>query len=64
MLTYAQDWELGHSPVTTGRAPWLPSVFIQAVHAASAAMRSARQHAQQRAYATVTGREKIGGVRS
>lgn len=32
-IAYHGDWEAGHSPVTTGRAPWLPAPFLHAMHA-------------------------------
>ena len=33
MIAAYNDWEGGHTPVTTGQAPWLPMIFVQAVHA-------------------------------
>ncbi len=32
MLAYFEDWKDGHSPVTTGRAPWLAGPFVEAMH--------------------------------
>lgn len=32
MLAAFQDWKIGHSPVSMGRAPWLPVPFLQAMH--------------------------------
>lgn len=33
MSLYFDDWKLGIHPVGTGRAPWLPTPFVQAMHA-------------------------------
>lgn len=32
VANFYADWEQGHSPVTTGQAPWLPSKFVQGMH--------------------------------
>lgn len=33
MIACYNDFDAGHTPVTMGRAPWLPSPFVQAMHA-------------------------------
>ena len=40
MVQYHSDWEKGHTPVTTGRAPWLTVPFVQAMHCISSLVRA------------------------
>lgn len=54
MLTWAEDWELGHTPVTMGRAQWLTVPFIQAMHV----VKSTRN--QQRREAVARREKKVG----
>lgn len=49
MLAAFQDWQVGHSPVTTGRAQWLPAPFIQAMHVARNVIREQEAAARRKA---------------
>ena len=60
ILSYHSDWIRGHTPVTTGRAPWLPTPFMQAMHATDAAFAQVRK---QRADEKKAARDLQGGVR-
>lgn len=58
MVAYHGDWEKGHNPVSTGRAPWLPSPFIQGMHTTRAYIAEETMAASERArlkHATITG---------
>lgn len=48
VLSYQSDWALGHTPVTTGRAPWLPARFLQGIRWAGQCMDRAEADAQKR----------------
>lgn len=48
MLAAYQDWKSGHTPVTTGRAPWLPSPFLMAMHHARSSTAVAEAEWQER----------------
>ena len=48
VLAYFEDWESGHSPVTTGRAPWLPAAFVQGMHVARSEIARAKVEALDR----------------
>jgi len=51
MLAYFADWELGIHPVSVGRAPWLPSPFMHAMHEVRSAQTAERNEAIRRANA-------------
>lgn len=49
MIRQYNDWDRGHTPVTTGRAQWLPSPFLQAMHAVRAAVNTCNAEAREKA---------------
>ena len=48
MLSHYSDWDNGHTPVTTGRAPWLTLPFIQAMHETRNAISRENELARER----------------
>lgn len=49
MILAHNDWEAGHSPVTLGRAPWLPAVYAEGVHEVASVVRRCNAEARMRA---------------
>ena len=49
MVAHFNDWDNGHTPVTTGRAPWLTGPFIDAMHAVRNAVNDCNAEARARA---------------
>ena len=57
MISAHNDWESGHTPVTLGHAPWVPTLYRDAVREVAAAVRRAADAARSRAAAQARSRD-------